>query len=59
MKTRIVMLLVGLTCAIGALVTYAYSAELAATAETIERHVEEATAALPGWTETGYALYAD
>jgi len=53
------MLLVGLTCAIGALVTYAYSAELAATAETIERHVEEATASLPGWAETGYAPYVD
>jgi hypothetical protein len=59
MKSRIVVLLV---CLVGALLTYAYSAEIAAgatTAATTQNHVDAAPASLPGWTETGYALYAD
>lgn len=56
MKSRIVVLLV---CLVGALLSYAYSAEIAAGAATTQNHVDSAPASLPGWTETGYALYAD
>jgi hypothetical protein len=56
MKSRILVLLL---CLVAALVSYGYSAEIAAIAGATQNHVESATASLPGWTETGYALYAD
>ena len=56
MKSRIVVLVV---CLVGALLGFAYSQEIAAVAAKTQKHVESATAALPGWTETGYAPYTD
>lgn len=56
MKLRIVVLLV---CLVGALLTYAYAAEVAQGAPTTQTHAESVTTSPAGWTELGYALYAD
>lgn len=56
MNLRIVVLLV---CLVGALLTYAYSVEIAASAATTPIHVDSVPASLPAWAEMGYALYAD
>ena len=56
MKLRIVVLL---ACFVAALLSYAYSAEVAQAVTTTQTHAESVSTSLPVWTELGYALYAD